>query len=189
MIVFISVAWGAGISFVPKPYVPSSRTVAATAQHAKAAPMSWPSCWRAGVAPTSQPVFRSCEMSPALDAAIATMVPTVRTAARAPVSVQPAAAKTEATPSSVTSVMPDVGCDETPTIPTMRAATATKRTPKTPTPAAQTARGSGPMPPAKTPGTRAATRTTATMPPTTKPPGRSRSVRRPPFARAARFSA
>ena len=96
-------------------------------------------------------------MSPALDAAMATIVPTVSTAARAPGSVQPAAAKTEATPSSVTSVIPDVGCEDTPTIPTMRAATATKRTPKTPTPAAQTARWSGPRPPAKTPGTSAAT--------------------------------
>ncbi len=40
-------------------------------------------------------------MSPALEAATATIVPTVSTAARAPGSVQPAAAKTEATPSSV----------------------------------------------------------------------------------------
>ena len=34
-------------------------TVAATAQQANEAPISWPSCCRAGVAPTSQPVFRS----------------------------------------------------------------------------------------------------------------------------------
>ena len=91
-------------------------------------------------------------MSPAFDAAIATIVPTVRTAARAFPSVQPAAAKSDAIAISVTSVMPDVGCEETPTMPTMRAATATKRTPKTPTPAAQTARGSGPMWPAEDPG-------------------------------------
>ena len=45
MIVFISVACGAGISFEPNSYaLPSSITVAATAQHAKAAPISWPSC-------------------------------------------------------------------------------------------------------------------------------------------------
>ena len=49
-------------------------TVAATAQQAQAAPMSWPSCWRAGVAPTRKPVLRSWEMSPALEAATATMV-------------------------------------------------------------------------------------------------------------------
>ena len=40
---------------------------------------------------------------------MATIVPTVRTAARALASTQPAAANTDATPSSVTSVMPDVG--------------------------------------------------------------------------------
>ena len=99
-------------------------------------------------------------MSPALLAAIATMVPTVRTPARAPASIQPAAAKTEAVPSSVTSAMPEVGCEETPTIPTMRAATVTNSTPKTPTPAASTARCTGAMSPAKTPGTRPATSTT-----------------------------
>src|SRR5262245_38650662 len=103
-------------------------------------------------------------MSPALDAAMATMVPTVSTAARAPGSVQPAAAKTDATPSSVTSVMPEVGCDDTPTMPTMRAATVTNSTPKTPTPAAQTARGRGAMSPANTPGTNPAINTTAAMP-------------------------
>jgi len=48
-------------------------------------------------------------MSPAFEAATATMVPTVSTAARAPGSVQPAAAKTAATPSSVTSVIPENG--------------------------------------------------------------------------------
>jgi hypothetical protein len=114
-------------------------------------------------------------MSPALEAAMATIVPTVRTAARAPGSVQPAAAKMDAMPSSVTSAMPDVGCDETPTMPTMRAATATKSTPKTPTPAAHTARWRGPIPPAKTPGTRPATSTTNATPPSTKTGGRSRS--------------
>src|SRR5712692_8184659 len=115
-------------------------------------------------------------MSPALDAATATMVPTVRTAARAAGSVQPAAANTEATPRSVTSVMPEVGCEETPTIPTMRAATVTNRIPKRATPAAQTALGKGPIPPARIPGTRAVAATTNRTAPTTKLPGRSRSV-------------
>ena len=116
-------------------------------------------------------------MSPALLAAIATMVPTVRTPARAPASTQPAAAKIEAVPRSVTSAMPEVGCEETPTIPTMRAATVTNSTPKTPTPAASTARCTGAMSPAKTPGTRPATSTTVATPPNTNQAGRSRSVR------------
>ncbi len=116
-------------------------------------------------------------MSPALLAAIATMVPTVSTPARAPSSTQPAAAKIDAVPSSVTSVMPDVGCDDTPTIPTIRAATVTNSTPKKPTPAASTARCGALMSPANTPGTRPATSTTTAMPPSTNEPGRSRSVR------------
>ena len=53
MTVFMSVACGAGMSFEPNVYaLPSSSTVPATAQQANAAPMNWPSCWRAGVAPT-----------------------------------------------------------------------------------------------------------------------------------------
>ena len=52
-IVFIRVAWGAGISFEPKVYaVPRRMIVAATAQQANDAPINWPNCWRAGVAPT-----------------------------------------------------------------------------------------------------------------------------------------
>ena len=82
-------------------------------------------------------------------------MPTVSTAARAPGSVQPAAANTEAMPSSVTSVMPEVGCDETPTMPTIRAATATNRMPNTPTPAAQHRPLQRAMSPANTPGTSA----------------------------------
>ncbi len=79
-------------------------------------------------------------MSPALDAAMATMVPMVSTAARASSEVQPKKANTDAVPSKVTSVIPEVGCELTPTSPTMRAATATKRMPKKPTPPAQTRR-------------------------------------------------
>ena len=127
-------------------------------------------------------------MSPAFEAAIATTVPTVRTAARAPTNVHPKAAKTEATPSKVTSVIPLVGCDETPTRPTIRAATATKRTPKMATPAAQTARCGKERSPAKTPGTSVQTIGTSAMAVTTNQPGRSSltSVRRKPLATAAK---
>ena len=118
-------------------------------------------------------------MSPAFEAAIATTVPTVSTAARAPGSTQPAATNTDAVPISVTSAMPDVGCELTPTIPTMRAATVTNRSPNTPTPAAQIARRGRSMSPANTPGTSPVTSTTIAMPPITNEPGRSRSVRSP----------
>src|SRR5262245_20807181 len=138
--------------------------------------MYWPACCLAGVAPTSHPVFKSWLMSPAFEAAIATTVPTVRTAAIAPGPVQPWYANTVATPSSVTSVMPDVGCDDTPTIPTMRAATATNRSPKIPTPAAQIARCSGVSALPNTPGTSAATTITNVTPTTITAGDRSRSV-------------
>ena len=190
MMVFMRMACGAGRSREPKVQArPSRRTVAATAQQAKAAPISWPSCCRAGVAPTRYPVFRSCEMSPAFDAAMATTVPTVRTAARAAPLVHSAAAKTVATPSRVTSVIPEVGCEETPTIPTMRAATATKRTPKIATPAAQTARGSGPISPEKMPGTRKQRSGTAAIAEKTNHPGRSRSRSTPADLRKPRATA
>src|SRR6185295_283263 len=81
--VFISVACGAGSCSEPNVNAwPRMSTVPAIAQQAHAAPITWPSCWRAGVAPTRKPVFRSCAMSPALLAAIATIVPTVSTPAR-----------------------------------------------------------------------------------------------------------
>ncbi len=127
-------------------------------------------------------------MSPALLAAIATIVPTVSTPARAPGSTHPIAANTEAVPSNVTSVMPDVGCEETPTMPTMRAATATNSTPNRPTPVASTARCTKLMSPAKTPGTSPATSTTVATPPNTKDAGRSRSVRSTVAAGASVFT-
>src|SRR5437762_1588653 len=111
--VFISVACGAGSSGEPNVNaLPSSNTVPAIAQHANAAPMNCPNCWRAGVAPTRNPVFKSCEMSPAFDAATQTTVPTVRIAARADGSCQPHSTKMTETPSSVTSVIAEVGFDE-----------------------------------------------------------------------------
>src|SRR3954462_9441473 len=126
MTVFISVACGAGNSGEPNLNAePRSSTVPAIAQHANAAPMNCPNCWRAGVAPTRNPVFRSCEMSPAFDAAMQTTVPTVRIAARADGSVQPHKTKITATPRSVTSVIADVGLEDTPMRPTMRDDTTT----------------------------------------------------------------
>src|SRR5258708_39091230 len=45
---------------------------------ATATPMSRPICWYFGVAPTRYPVLRSCEVAPALAAAMHTMPPTQR---------------------------------------------------------------------------------------------------------------
>src|ERR1041384_3968669 len=92
-------------------------------------------------------------MSPAFDAAMQTTVPTVRIAARADGSFHPRSTNTAATPSSVTSVIADVGFDDTPINPTMRDETTTKQTPKIATPIAAMSRGVNDMLPAKRPGT------------------------------------
>ena len=124
---------------------------------------------------------------------MATTVPAVSTAALASGPVQPKTAKTVATPSSVISVMPEVGCEETPTMPTIRAATATNSTPKIATPIAQTARGRRPIDPAKMPGTAKQASGTNAMAPKTKAGGRSRSLSTPeersPRATAAKAPA
>src|SRR3954447_6158837 len=175
--VFINVACGAGSAGEPNvKALPSSSTVPATAQQANAAPMNCPNCCRAGVAPTRKPVFRSCEMSPAFDAAMQTTVPTVRIAARADGSCQPRSTNTTETPSSVTSVIAEVGFEETPIKPTMRDDTTTKQTPKIATAIAAIRRGTSDILPASRPGT--ATRVTMTASGTTATThaGTSRSV-------------
>src|SRR5688500_6461142 len=178
--VFISVACGAGRSGDPNVNArPRSSTVPAIAQQANAAPMNCPSCCLAGVAPTRYPVFKSCEMSPAFDAAMQTTVPTVRIAARAEGSDQPKATNTTDTPSSVTSVIAEVGFDDTPMSPTMRDDTTTNATPKIATPSAATMRGTSVMLPAKSPGTATSVMTISAGMTTTTHDGTSRSVRSP----------
>src|SRR3954452_5277621 len=176
--VFINVACGAGSSGDPNVNArPRRSTVPAMAQQAQAAPRNWPNCCFAGVAPTRNPVFRSCEMSPAFDAAMQTTVPTVRIAARAEGSVQPQRTKTTDAPSSVTSVIAEVGFEETPIRPTMRDETTTKQTPKIATPSAATRRGPKAMLPASNPGTPTSVMTTASGTAITIHDGTSRSVR------------
>src|SRR3954451_2597507 len=162
MTVFIKVGCGAGSSGDPNVKArPSRSTVPAMAQQAHAAPRNWPNCCLAGVAPTRNPVFKSCEMSPAFEAAMQTTVPTVRMAARADGSVQPHSTKTTEAPSSVTSVIAEVGFEETPISPTMRDETTTKQTPKMATPSAATRGGPKAMLPASNPGTATRVMTTA----------------------------
>ena len=182
MIVFISVACGAGM------LARAERVGAAEQQHRRGdrparerAPISWPSCWRAGVAPTSQPVLRSCEMSPAFDAATATIVPTVSTAgARA--GVDPAgggedarrcraASRARCPRSAATTRRRCRRCAR------RRRRTAGRRRRRRPR---STARWTGAMSPAKTPGTSAATSTTVAIAADHEPrrAGRDRCARR-----------
>jgi len=94
-------------------------------------PIISPSCWSRGVAPTRKPVLRSCDVSPAMDAAMQTDVPTMSAVAFPAMSVHPIRKNTRLVPSSVAMVMPDVGFDVTPISPTMRALTVTKKNAKT----------------------------------------------------------
>src|SRR5712691_1037282 len=116
-------------------------------------------------------------MSPAFDAATHTTVPTVRIAARADGSVHPRSTNTAETPRRVTSVIAEVGFDETPISPTMREETTKKHTPKIATPSALTRRGPKDMLPARRPGTATSVMTTRAGTSATKIGGMSRSVR------------
>ena len=180
MTVFISVACGAGrsggaegVGAAEEQHRARHRPAGERGAEELAEPAGAP-----GVAPTSWPVFRSCEMSPALEAAMQTTVPTVRIAARAAGSVQPRATKTTDTPSSVTSVMPEVGFEETPIRPTMRDDTTTKASAEDGHARARP-RGAGPRSCSRRagPGTANRVSTTATGATSTTQPGMSRSVR------------
>ena len=138
---FISVACGAGSSVLPNPKpLPSASTVRQTNTAEVRTPMSSAVCCRRGVAPSRKPVFRSWDVSPEIDAAIATTQPTVRAAALPIVSVQPNTRKIDAVPSNAAMVMPLVGLLVTPTSPTIRDATVTKKNANTTTQIAAAAR-------------------------------------------------
>ncbi len=81
---------GAGNSAVPNPYALFNSI---TDKHTNVAdvnaPNNSPSCCFLGVAPSKKPVFKSCDVSPAIDAAIATTQPTVIAAVLPMSPVQP----------------------------------------------------------------------------------------------------
>ena len=74
-----------------------------------------------------KPVLRSWEESPAIEAAMATDVPTMSAVALPARSVHPSSRKTALVPSSVAIAMPDVGLEVTPTRPTILELTVTKK--------------------------------------------------------------
>src|SRR5216683_3659238 len=90
-------------------------------------------CCFQGVAPMRWPVLRSCEVSPALEAAMQTTPPIVMARAPKAGAVQPLTRKMAAVAMRVAMVMPETGEAELPTMPTIRAETVTKRKPKTTT--------------------------------------------------------
>ena len=68
MIVAISVACGAGSDVDPITMIRCRYSVVMPMTNdAVSTPMTRPTCCRIGVAPTRKPVFRSCEVAPAID--------------------------------------------------------------------------------------------------------------------------
>src|SRR5688572_2003200 len=103
-------------------------------------------------------------MSPAIDAAMATTVPTVSAPILPASSVQPMARKTAEVPSREAIVMPLVGFEVTPTSPTIRDDTVTKKNAKITTQIAATDRLTTLSSAPKAWGTNASIRNTATAP-------------------------
>src|SRR3954468_4541501 len=83
-----------------------------------------------GVAPTRYPVLRSCDVPPALAAAMQTTAPTQRAIGEYMSPVQPRNTNSRQVRISVAMVIPEIGFDEVPIRPVMRDDTVTNRNPK-----------------------------------------------------------
>ncbi len=97
------------------------------------APMIKAICCFDGVAPTRKPVFRSCDVPPALAAATHTTPPIVSASAEYVPPVQPASRNTAQVAISVAIAMPLMGFEEVPINPVMREETVVNKKPKTTT--------------------------------------------------------
>ena len=86
-------------------------------------------CWLRGVAPTMYPLFKSCDVAPALAAAIQIIPPTTRAMGSYALPVQPTAIKIKQVPIKVAMVIPLMGLLEEPISPTIREETVTKKAP------------------------------------------------------------
>src|ERR1700677_3263680 len=84
-------------------------------------------CCFNGVAPMRYPVLRSCEVSPAFEAAMQTTPPMVMARAPKAGAVQPLTRKMAAVAMSVAMVMPETGDADEPTMPTFRGLTGPRR--------------------------------------------------------------
>ena len=76
------------------------------------------------------PVFKSCDVLPALAAAMQTMAPTQSAIGEYMSPVQPSATNSRQVRISVAIVMPEIGFDEVPIRPVMRDETVAKKKPK-----------------------------------------------------------
>src|SRR4051812_34976012 len=88
-----------------------------------------PICCERGVAPTRNPVFKSCEVAPALAAATQTTAPIDSATAAQACPVQPTSTNSKQVPISVVMVSPEIGLFDEPIMPTTREDTVTKKNP------------------------------------------------------------
>src|SRR4051812_46118550 len=86
-------------------------------------------CWAEGVAPTREPVLRSCEVVPPFDDAMQTIPAIDRAARRYSGPTQPRTTKIAQVKRSVAIVMPEIGFDDEPSSPVIRELTVTNRNP------------------------------------------------------------
>src|ERR1051326_9351375 len=94
------------------------------------APTRIATCWYFGVEPTRNPVFKSCDLVPPLEAAIQTMPPIESAVTKYGGAVQPIIKNTRHVSSNVATVIPEIGFDDEPTSPVSRDETVTNRKPR-----------------------------------------------------------
>src|SRR6188768_203594 len=123
------------------------------------------------------PVLRSCDVAPALAAAMQTTAPTQSATGEYHSPVQPSATKIVHVRMRVAIVMPETGFDEDPMSPTIRDETVTKKKPKTIT-RTETRK----LPCVGSPGATARKSARTSVPTRTTVIGTSRSVRKRPAA-------
>src|SRR5437868_10812787 len=95
-----------------------------------ATPISRAICCARGVAPTRNPVFKSCEVLPALADAMQTTPPIANANAPKAGAVQCKIRNMAEVAMSVAMAIPEMGLDDVPINPVMREETVTKRNPK-----------------------------------------------------------
>src|SRR5689334_13350403 len=86
-------------------------------------------CCLYGVAPTRNPVLRSCDVVPPLLDAMHTTAAIVRAVSIASGPLRPSSTKIRQTKSRVAMVIPEIGLDDDPTSPVSRLETVTNRNP------------------------------------------------------------
>src|SRR5207249_2492671 len=94
------------------------------------APTRIDTCCFQGVAPTRNPVFRSCEVVPPLEEAMQTTPAIDRAIRRYSEPTQPRSTKIRQVSRSVAIVMPEIGFDDEPITPVIRELTVTNKNPK-----------------------------------------------------------